>query len=519
MIIDVFPFFAPTNEEILYTRVNLLKDHVDKFVIIESNKTHSGEPVERKFLEIARNQGLPMEKIVYVEHDIPEAEDIIPLAIDRQNAGWNASNEQSVLARSRERMQKDAVNQVMHLFNDDDVFIYGDADEIINPIHIAWVADICRENPDVILKIPLVYLMGRADLRVYFKDSGKPLPWWRAMFFATKNQIWRAGGMNNIRCGNMEFPVKWPHQNGEMVMEMGWHLAWMGTYDQRNKKARSFAHAFDKFQWMKTLDEYEGTGYKKYINKDDPVEGGIAPDGCPNHVLLRYDVNRLPSIIRDTPFLKNFFLPEVNIMDEFQFNKCECYWCQRIDWPLLYDLDGRRTWFEIPRSCSVTIKTAYKDRKQLLRNTEEYEDIKESREKPPVVVFTEPAERFISCMNAYLTKGQRYYDYGKDMFSLIGVDIDECTKEQKVDLFFKNLHKLVSPHQVHHFYPQTHFIDFENFESFSVIQKHEVGLYFGLNLHLNTTHKEITEEDLSNDQLDFIKWVYRSDYEFFEEYG
>ena len=75
-IVDCFPFFAPYNEELLYLRVNLLKDHVDKFIIVESNKTHAGEPVERKFMEIARKQGLPMEKIIYVEHDIPEKDEI-----------------------------------------------------------------------------------------------------------------------------------------------------------------------------------------------------------------------------------------------------------------------------------------------------------------------------------------------------------------------------------------------------------------------------------------------------------
>ena len=83
MIIDCFPFFAPTGEELLKLRVNLLKDVVDKFIIVESDKTHSGKPVERKFLEIAHKQGLPMEKIIYVEHHIPEQEDIEILKIDK----------------------------------------------------------------------------------------------------------------------------------------------------------------------------------------------------------------------------------------------------------------------------------------------------------------------------------------------------------------------------------------------------------------------------------------------------
>ena len=75
-IVDCFPWFAPYGEELLYLRVNLLKDHVDKFIIVESNKTHAGKDVDRKFPEVARKLGLPIEKIIYVEHDIPETEDL-----------------------------------------------------------------------------------------------------------------------------------------------------------------------------------------------------------------------------------------------------------------------------------------------------------------------------------------------------------------------------------------------------------------------------------------------------------
>ena len=99
-IVDCFPFFAPTNEEILQLRVNMLKDVVDNFIIVESNKTHSGAPVERKFLEIARNLGLPMEKIIYIEHDIPDDNELIVMPIDQQNAGRNSSIE-SILCRVR----------------------------------------------------------------------------------------------------------------------------------------------------------------------------------------------------------------------------------------------------------------------------------------------------------------------------------------------------------------------------------------------------------------------------------
>ena len=513
MIVDCFPVFAPTNEEILYLRVNMLKDYVDKFIIVESNKTHSGLPVERKFLEIARNQGLPMEKIVYVEHDIPEKEELRILAIDRQNAGYNNRNEDSVYARVRERLQKDAVMDVFNQFDDSDMFIYGDADEIIDPKNISWIEKIVRSDLKKIIKIPLVYLQGRADLRIHH-TGGNPVVWCRAMFFATKGQIWRNGGINNIRCANMQSPVRFPTQNGVVTQDLGWHFAWMGTNKQRDEKAKSFAHAFDKFKWMKSLEGYNDGGYKKFVKDTDPVEGGIAPDGNPDHILKRYPIEKLPTMILEEQWLKDFFLPEVDILKEFQFNECECFWCKKLQWPLLYDLDSKRTWFEIPRSCSVTIKEAHPDRKQVFRDQPEY-----SKAKEPVVVFTEPVERFLSCMNAYITKGQRYYNYGKDIFSSFAVNLDECTKEQKISYFFKHLNKIGSAHQVHHFHPQVKFIDTENFKKFTVINKHEVGKFFDNAEHLNTTVKEVEQKDLSKDQIDFIRWIYRHDYEFYENYG
>jgi hypothetical protein len=95
------------------------------------------------------------------------------LPIDYQNAGLNRKRMNSVYARVRERLQKDAVMEGLAEFSDDDVFIYGDADEVINPINIPWVANITKNNPNVIIKIPLVYLQGRADLRIHHGNKNQ----------------------------------------------------------------------------------------------------------------------------------------------------------------------------------------------------------------------------------------------------------------------------------------------------------------------------------------------------------
>lgn len=514
-IVDCFPWFAPYGEELLYLRVNLLKDHVDKFIIVESNKTHAGQPVERKFPEVARKLGLPIEKIIYIEHDIPETEDLEILDIDRRNAGNNSNNKDSLYARVRERLQKDAVMLALRDFEKRDVFIYGDADEIIDPKHVKWLAKQCHNHPNMIIKVPLVYLQGRADLRVHHRD-GRPLIWKRAMFFATKEQLLHCK-LSNIRCGNIQMRITFPTNKGIVQEDMGWHFAWMGTSAQRQTKADSFAHAFDSFKWH-TEGGY--ADYKQFVDTTEPVEGNIAPDSNEDHILKRYSHNDLPQLIFDTPLVKDFLLPEVNINQTYAFNDCKCYWCQKLEWPLMYDLqnDNEKLWFEVPRSCSVTIKESFPLRAQVMRGTRLYKRFIEEKKKP-IMIFTDPIDRFISLINVYLTDKQRYSDYGKDIFNSFATDINALSKQEKINLFFTNLNKITSGHQVHHFHPQCRFVDTENFENIEVVRREDVNDYFGIDQKHNVTKKDIVLEDFTKEQIEFIKRAYASDYAFFEKYG
>lgn len=514
-IVDCFPWFAPYGEELLYLRVNLLKEHVDKFIIVESNKTHAGKDVDRKFPEVARKLGLPIEKIIYVEHDIPETEDLEILEIDRRNAGVNANNKDSLYARVRERLQKDAVMQALRDFDKRDVFIYGDADEIIDPKHVKWLAQQTHNHPNIIVKIPLVYLQGRADLRIHHRND-VPVIWKRAMFLATKEQLLHCK-LSNIRCGNISLPVRFPTHEGIIQEDMGWHFAWMGTSQQRQTKADSFAHAFDSFKWH---SEGGYADYKQFVDTTEPVEGNVAPDSNTDHILKRYPHSSLPELIFETPFVKDFLLPEVDINSTYAFNDCNCYWCQKLEWPLMYDLENNheKLWFEVPRSCSVTIKESFPKRIQVMRGTRLYNTLLEEGKKP-IMIFTDPIDRFISLINVYLTEKQRYYDYGKDIFASFDKDLTLLSKEEKIDLFFRNLNKITGGHQVHHFHPQCRFVDTENFDEFTVVKREDVNDFFDIDVAHNVTNKEITADDFSEEQIEFIKRAYASDYAFFKTYG
>ena len=74
---------------------------------------------------------------------------------------------------NREKAQRNAAKD---LIEENDICIVSDLDEIINPIFINYYALIAKANPNNILRIPLVSLNTRADLRV-FKENGEAEKW------------------------------------------------------------------------------------------------------------------------------------------------------------------------------------------------------------------------------------------------------------------------------------------------------------------------------------------------------
>ena len=152
MIKDCFPYF--NERELLELRVNLLKDHIDEFVICEANRTHSGLLKEYTLEQTIDELGLPKHKIRVLKVELPDKE-TVP---DDYN---------------RERMQRNAASQCI---NYGDVAFVSDCDEIMNPSFIAYYSMVATSNPNSILRLPMAFLMGRADMRA-FDALGAPIAW------------------------------------------------------------------------------------------------------------------------------------------------------------------------------------------------------------------------------------------------------------------------------------------------------------------------------------------------------
>ena len=239
-IVDFFPYFDPTGKEILELRYNIMKDYVDEFVICESNKTQSGKPIEYGLRKTLEDLQIPQDKIKIIDLQIPNDDYLVVTDVDRINCyEGNDQNINSLNARVRERMQKDSLLKILNEYDDDTIFIHSDIDEIIKPKALSWIVPIVRNSPDHLIKIPLAHLEGRADLRVFYRDSGSPKPW-TGMFICTKQHLKRATPTQLRSNAKNPYPIGWLRQGNEQIQDLGWHFSWMGSAETRVVKSQTF---------------------------------------------------------------------------------------------------------------------------------------------------------------------------------------------------------------------------------------------------------------------------------------
>lgn len=148
-IYDCFNFF---NElDILEIRLNILYEHVDYFVIVESSVTHSGESKPFYFEDNKERFSKFLDKIIsYKIYDtpfdfvnLPETNNVelnnVFNSIKVQTNRFNRNYQQDY---GRDFFQKESVRRALINCNDEDIIIISDADEIPNPSIFGKLTDI-----------------------------------------------------------------------------------------------------------------------------------------------------------------------------------------------------------------------------------------------------------------------------------------------------------------------------------------------------------------------------------------
>jgi hypothetical protein len=285
VIIDCFPYF--NEKELLELRINLLKDVVDRFIIIEADRTHTGNKKDFTCVKTIKELDIDCNKITVLELNLPSKEQ------ERNN--W-----------VRERAQRNAVKD---LINYDDTVIISDCDEIVDPQMIKKFAALLKSNPNGILRIPMYFLMGRADLEVY--DEGSPAIW-HASYMCMRHHLekYTASEIREAFTDNpSDIVYNTFYYDGDPYKKFGWHFTWMGDNNVRKLKYQSFMH-YDDVITNAVENNNNKSMMMEFIDSYIPRAGEGDPLGRQSHRLMPFDTNKLPSLIFENQNIKNYLFSQ-----------------------------------------------------------------------------------------------------------------------------------------------------------------------------------------------------------------
>ena len=253
-VFDCFTFF---NElEILELRLMTLDECVDYFVLVESNKTHTGKSKNFVFDENKDKFSKYIDKIIYVQvEDLPEYS---------LNNIWLAEN-----------FQRNCINRGLDKIVDGDQVIISDVDEIPNP-------DIIKQyiNSDRIVVMQ--------QKLFYYHVNCLQNQLWCGSIMATYPKYESPQWLRNVARGSNQHVV----ENG------GWHYSYMGGAEKVKLKVENIAesHAIiDSVGDINTIEKkmsiqqdlWNRTNYEAQKQIVDINIEGMAPK-CINDFIIKY---------------------------------------------------------------------------------------------------------------------------------------------------------------------------------------------------------------------------------------
>lgn len=196
-IIDCFIFY---NElDLLHIRLEELYNRVDKFVIIEANYTFAGNKKGWNFEENISRYSKYVDKIIYIKvEDMP----------NNGNAWDNEYHQRNALTRS------------YSMFEDDDIIIISDLDEIPRN-------EIIQKIRDRTIQIPV-----RLGMKFYNYN-------FNCFISQTQHNV---PAVYYVKDARGITPQKIREQHVHIIPDAGWHLSWFGDAEFCKNKIKNFAH-------------------------------------------------------------------------------------------------------------------------------------------------------------------------------------------------------------------------------------------------------------------------------------
>lgn len=271
MIYDCFTFF---NElDMLEIRLNILNEYVDRFVMVEGNKTHTGDNKEFVFEKNKDRFKKFLDKIIYIK-----VEDFPPLETSNSDSFGNKW--------LYENYQRDTIMRGLTNCKDDDIIFISDCDEIWNP----KVLKHCKDKIYSLKQFNCSYNFNTFDLYAMYSKKAKMC---RYKNLINPNEDIKLN--EYCQFSKKGLPTYLRFCKGKNLFNSGWHFSYIGEIENIILKRKSIVE-----QQFNTSDNMDYEHIKKMIEEGKDI--------------LERDV-KLVSII------PNLFLPEFLLQNKEKYSK------------------------------------------------------------------------------------------------------------------------------------------------------------------------------------------------------
>jgi beta-1,4-mannosyl-glycoprotein beta-1,4-N-acetylglucosaminyltransferase len=225
-VFDVFPFF---NElDLLEIRLHTLDEFVDEFIITEGNLTFSGDPKPYYLSESLERFKKFSNKITVQKVDYFPKE---------------------VTPFGRDRFQRDQVSKILNTkLKDSDILIYGDLDEIPNPVALMnGIEKIQNDHAKIVHLAQDVYycFLNQKEVSKTFLSFTGEYRWiYNRKWLGTNISKWIYS--KRFLPTDLRSPIH--KKNGLRIKNGGWHFSYIGsegnldTEERVRKKISSSSH-------------------------------------------------------------------------------------------------------------------------------------------------------------------------------------------------------------------------------------------------------------------------------------
>jgi beta-1,4-mannosyl-glycoprotein beta-1,4-N-acetylglucosaminyltransferase len=231
-VIDIFTYNG--ERDVLDIHLNVLKDHVDQFIICEAPITFTGKQKPLYFKEVEHlYTDFPIKYYVIDEND-PELWEM----------ARNSPNTQGAEHWKREFFHKESIKKALTHLKDDDVCFIGDVDEVWRPVLSIYKPP--EKVTKIMLKVYTYYLNNKSSEKFLGTIVGK--------YKDIKNEC-----LNHLRSNP---PVK-----SEDFKFQGWHFTSMGGLSEFARKLGD-SYTAESYFTKEVQDTFENNfGHRDFLGR------------------------------------------------------------------------------------------------------------------------------------------------------------------------------------------------------------------------------------------------------------